>query len=61
MPHCPRSERSSCGLGRKVLQPVKLQIVGHIIGPPEFVEQAILGNGGRGDRLNHLRSYAFQR
>jgi len=31
-----------------------LQIVGHIIGPPEFIEQAILGNGGLGDRLNHL-------
>jgi hypothetical protein len=27
----------------KVLQPFELQIVGHIIGAPEFVEQAILG------------------
>jgi len=32
-------------IGRKVLQSFKLQIVGHIIGQPEFVEQAILGNG----------------
>jgi hypothetical protein len=31
-----------------------LQIVGHIIDRPEFVEQAILGKGGPGDRLSHL-------
>src|SRR5689334_14858185 len=31
------------GLGRKVMQTLQLQIVGHSIDPPEFVEQAILG------------------
>jgi hypothetical protein len=42
------------GFGRKVVKPFNCQIVGHIIDPPEFVEQAIVGKGGLGDGLSHL-------
>jgi hypothetical protein len=47
-------ERSSSGIGAEGDAILQLQIRDHIIEPPQFVEQAILGKlDGLGDRLNH--------